>query len=201
MNYSYQPTPEPTGFDISELNLPPKHRFNAGVGYNGPRILGNFGVSYASDAFWQDVLDSRYPRPDRRLHAGQRHHRLQVARRPPRHVAQDHQPRQRGSPPAHLRRPHPPPGRRRAPGSVLATRLPSPQPSPRKRGEGENEDRWEIPLPACGERVRERGFCAPCASALLPLCAIPPISVIATSASLRFLKRIPFLLTADASRR
>jgi outer membrane receptor protein involved in Fe transport len=63
VNYSYQPTPRPTGFDISELNLPPKHRFNAGLGYSGPRILGNFGVSYASDAFWQDVLDSRYHGP------------------------------------------------------------------------------------------------------------------------------------------
>jgi outer membrane receptor protein involved in Fe transport len=63
VNYSYQPTPEPTGFDISELNLPPKHRFNAGAGYNGPRILGNFSVSYASDAFWQDVLDSRFHGP------------------------------------------------------------------------------------------------------------------------------------------
>jgi outer membrane receptor protein involved in Fe transport len=62
-NYSYQPTPEPEGFDIAELNLPSKHRFNAGVGYNGPRMLGNLGVSYASDAFWQDVLDSRYHGP------------------------------------------------------------------------------------------------------------------------------------------
>jgi outer membrane receptor protein involved in Fe transport len=63
VNYSYQPTPEPTGFDISELNLPSRHRFNAGVGYNGARIVGNFGVSYASEAFWQDVLDSRYHGP------------------------------------------------------------------------------------------------------------------------------------------
>ena len=63
VNYSYQPTPEPTGFDISELNLPPKHRFNAGVAYNGPRFVGNLGVSHASDAFWQDVLDSRFHGP------------------------------------------------------------------------------------------------------------------------------------------
>jgi len=62
-NYAYQPTPDPKGFDISELNLPSKHHFNVGLGYNGPRILGNVSVSYASDAFWQDVLDSRFHGP------------------------------------------------------------------------------------------------------------------------------------------
>ena len=60
VNYSYQPTPEPSGFDISELNLPSKHRFNIGTNYSGGRWLGNLSVSYASDAYWQDVLDSRY---------------------------------------------------------------------------------------------------------------------------------------------
>jgi iron complex outermembrane receptor protein len=63
VNYSYQPTPKPEGFDISELNLPPKHRFNLGLGYNSAKWLGNFSVSYASDAYWQDVLDSRYHGP------------------------------------------------------------------------------------------------------------------------------------------
>ena len=60
VNYSFQPTPEPEDFDISELNLPPKHRFNIGAGYNGAKWLGNVGVSHQSSAFWQDVLDSRY---------------------------------------------------------------------------------------------------------------------------------------------
>jgi outer membrane receptor protein involved in Fe transport len=60
VNYSYQPEPEPEGFDISELNLPSQHHFNIGAGYNGPKWLGNVGVSYASSAFWQDVLDSRF---------------------------------------------------------------------------------------------------------------------------------------------
>ena len=59
-NYSYQPTPEPSGFDISELNLPPHHRFNIGANYTGARVIGNLSVNYTSDAFWQDVLDSRY---------------------------------------------------------------------------------------------------------------------------------------------
>ncbi|MEO5822193.1 MAG: TonB-dependent receptor [Vicinamibacteraceae bacterium] len=63
VNYSYQPEPEPDGFDISELNLPSQHHFNIGAGYNGPKWLGNVGVSYASSAFWQDVLDSRFHGP------------------------------------------------------------------------------------------------------------------------------------------
>jgi iron complex outermembrane receptor protein len=63
VNYSYQPEPEPEGFDISELNLPSQHHFNIGAGYNGPKWLGNAGVSYASSAYWQDVLDSRFHGP------------------------------------------------------------------------------------------------------------------------------------------
>ena len=59
-NYSYQARPEPEGFDISELNLPPKSRFNAGFGFTYSRFLGNLAVSYSDGAFWQDVLDDRY---------------------------------------------------------------------------------------------------------------------------------------------
>lgn len=63
LNYSYQDEPDPEDFDISELNLPPSHRVNVGVGYDGPRFLGSFTVSYTDDAFWQDVLDSRFHGP------------------------------------------------------------------------------------------------------------------------------------------
>ena len=59
-NYSWQATPEPNGFDISELNLPPKHRFNVGASFNTARALGNLSINYTDDAFWQDVLDDRY---------------------------------------------------------------------------------------------------------------------------------------------
>ncbi len=59
-NYSYQAKPVPHGFDISELNLPPKNRFNAGFGFTYSRFLGNLAVSYSDSAFWQDVLDDRY---------------------------------------------------------------------------------------------------------------------------------------------
>jgi outer membrane receptor protein involved in Fe transport len=59
-NYSWQGEPDPEGFDISELNLPPTNRFNAGIGYNSLRVLGNISISYSDDAFWQDVLDDRF---------------------------------------------------------------------------------------------------------------------------------------------
>jgi iron complex outermembrane receptor protein len=60
VNYSYQATPEPEGFDISELNLPAKNRFNVGAGFNYSRFLGNVSISYSDGAFWQDVLDDRF---------------------------------------------------------------------------------------------------------------------------------------------
>jgi iron complex outermembrane receptor protein len=61
-NYSYQATPDPD-FDISEVNLPPKNRFNAGFSFSHGRFLGNASVSYVDEAFWQDVLDSRFHGP------------------------------------------------------------------------------------------------------------------------------------------
>jgi iron complex outermembrane receptor protein len=59
-NYSYQAKPEPEGFDISELNLPAKNRFNLGTSFTYDRFLGNLSVSYSDSAFWQDVLDDRF---------------------------------------------------------------------------------------------------------------------------------------------
>jgi outer membrane receptor protein involved in Fe transport len=59
-NYSWQGEPEPDGFDISELNLPPENRFNVGVGVNYNRVLANISINHSGDAFWQDVLDARY---------------------------------------------------------------------------------------------------------------------------------------------
>jgi outer membrane receptor protein involved in Fe transport len=59
-NYSWQARPEPKGFDISELNLPPENRYNVGASFDYGRLLGNLSVSYSDDAFWQDVLDDRY---------------------------------------------------------------------------------------------------------------------------------------------
>src|SRR4029453_6876604 len=59
-NYAFQPEPTPTGFPSSELNIPPAHLFNIGLNYGGSRYLGSLQVSYQGEAFWQDVLDSRY---------------------------------------------------------------------------------------------------------------------------------------------
>ena len=48
------------GFDASEVNQPPQHRFNIGAGVDFDRYFGNLTVSYTDDAFWQDVLDARF---------------------------------------------------------------------------------------------------------------------------------------------
>jgi iron complex outermembrane receptor protein len=61
-NYSFQAEPDPE-FDISEVNLPPRHRVNAGFNFSRGMFLGNASVSYVDDAFFQDVLDSRFHGP------------------------------------------------------------------------------------------------------------------------------------------
>jgi len=61
-NYSYQAQPDPD-FALSEVNLPPQNRFNAGLNFSEGRFLGNLSVSYVDDALWQDVLDSRFTGP------------------------------------------------------------------------------------------------------------------------------------------
>lgn len=61
-NYSWQAEPEPD-FALSEINLPPTHRFNAGFNFSQGRFLGNLSASYVDDAFFQDVLDARFAGP------------------------------------------------------------------------------------------------------------------------------------------
>jgi outer membrane receptor protein involved in Fe transport len=61
-NYSFQATPDPD-FDLAEVNLPPRHRFNTGMSFSHDRYLGNLSVSFVDDAFFQDVLDSRFHGP------------------------------------------------------------------------------------------------------------------------------------------
>ena len=61
-NYSFQAEPDPE-FDISEVNIPPRHRVNAGFSFSEGRYLGNASISYVDDAFFQDVLDSRFHGP------------------------------------------------------------------------------------------------------------------------------------------
>lgn len=55
-NYSWQARPTPIGFDIAELNLPPTHRFNAGLSVSRRRYFGHVSGSFVDSAFWQDVL-------------------------------------------------------------------------------------------------------------------------------------------------
>ena len=55
-NYTWQDDPKPRGFDISELNLPPTHRVNAGVSIARGRYFGSLSASFVDDAFWQDGL-------------------------------------------------------------------------------------------------------------------------------------------------
>jgi outer membrane receptor protein involved in Fe transport len=61
-NYSFQAEPDPD-FDLSEVNLPPTHRVNAGFTFSEGRFLGNMSVSYVDEAFFQDVLDARFHGP------------------------------------------------------------------------------------------------------------------------------------------
>ena len=64
VNYSWQSEPEilddPTPYLPAELGLPPTHRFNAEVRWNGSRWLGSASVNAATDAFWSDVLTAGY---------------------------------------------------------------------------------------------------------------------------------------------
>ena len=60
VNYSWQGTPDPKDFDLSELNIPAKNRFNVGFTYSHGRYLGDLSVHYSGSAFWQDVLDDPF---------------------------------------------------------------------------------------------------------------------------------------------
>jgi hypothetical protein len=69
-NYSYQKTPKaltPASgqlpYFISEIGIPPKNRFNAGVNVNTKRFLGNASVNYTDKAYWTDVLPPFFSGP------------------------------------------------------------------------------------------------------------------------------------------
>ncbi len=68
-NYSYQDEPDvegieqvqlPNGTIVEAVNIPPENRINAGASYSRGRFFVNANVNYADDAFWTDVLDSRF---------------------------------------------------------------------------------------------------------------------------------------------
>ncbi len=54
-NYSWQAKPIAEGFDASGINLPPPHRFNAGLNFDHKRYSGNVSVGYVGRAYWQDI--------------------------------------------------------------------------------------------------------------------------------------------------
>jgi outer membrane cobalamin receptor len=60
VNYSWQGTPDPKDFPLSELNIPPTNRFNAGLQFYRGSYLGDLNVTHTGDAYWQDVLDNPY---------------------------------------------------------------------------------------------------------------------------------------------
>ncbi|HEX9737315.1 MAG TPA: TonB-dependent receptor [Thermoanaerobaculia bacterium] len=59
-NYTYQADPDTTGIPEGEVNLPPNNRFNFGLSYDAGRFYVNGTVNYTDEAFWTDVLDSRF---------------------------------------------------------------------------------------------------------------------------------------------
>ena len=66
-NYSWQGVPKildaasgQIPYPVKEVTVGPKNRFNLGVSYNGPRVLGNLNLNYSDKAFWNDVLSEAY---------------------------------------------------------------------------------------------------------------------------------------------
>ena len=118
-NYTYQATPDPKDFDLSELNLPPHNRFNVGVSFADQRYLGNFSVGYTDDAFWQDVLDAPYhgtTKPYTLVNAG---FGVQWCQGSDDSVCEGDQPLQPDRAAARLRRHHEVPDGRRIQGAIL----------------------------------------------------------------------------------
>ncbi|MEO1088367.1 MAG: TonB-dependent receptor, partial [Acidobacteriota bacterium] len=59
-NYSFQEEPEIEGLNPGERNIPPEHRVNVGLSYNGDRWFFDANANYVDEAFFTDVLDSRF---------------------------------------------------------------------------------------------------------------------------------------------
>ena len=60
-NYSFQDEPEVSAdIDPTSINSPPENRFNFSLAYNGAKLYADLNVNYVDEAFWTDVLDSRF---------------------------------------------------------------------------------------------------------------------------------------------
>jgi len=66
VNYAFraEPVPDFPGLTeeeaLKEINLPSKHLLNLGLSYLSQTWYGTFTVSHTTEAYWQDVLDSRF---------------------------------------------------------------------------------------------------------------------------------------------
>jgi outer membrane receptor for ferric coprogen and ferric-rhodotorulic acid len=61
--YSYQAEPEVSDNDPVQpliVNVPPENQFSLYLNTARGRWFGSFGVTYTGEAFWSDVLDSRF---------------------------------------------------------------------------------------------------------------------------------------------
>ena len=76
-NYSYQAEPEPD-FALSEINLPPTHRFNVGFNFSQGRFLGNAVGQLRGRRVLPGRARRALRRTDRGLHAGQRRVRREL---------------------------------------------------------------------------------------------------------------------------
>ena len=59
-NYTWQKDPEVEELDPSEINKPPTNTFNIGFAGRYEGFLYSATVNYVDEAFWADVLDSRF---------------------------------------------------------------------------------------------------------------------------------------------
>ncbi len=71
-NYSYQDEPEvegvfpvilPSGERVLPVNIPPQHRANINLAFQGDTFFFNTNANYQDEAFWTDILDSRFYGP------------------------------------------------------------------------------------------------------------------------------------------
>ena len=59
-SYTWQDDPSVSGFPEGAVNRPPRHRATAGLYHDRPRWFGSLFIHYQDEAFWTDVLDSRF---------------------------------------------------------------------------------------------------------------------------------------------
>jgi len=68
-NSSWQDEPEISGIDkeplpggelVYPVNIPPEWRFNGGLAYGGDKFFWSANANYQDEAFWTDILDSRF---------------------------------------------------------------------------------------------------------------------------------------------